>query len=94
MRPALVVGNGSDGEIQFLPAILIDDLGGRTLNSSRGFETPRVNQFASEGRRLPRTYPEPSCTPARVALMIARQLYRNGMGDTAVEISGFGLAAK
>jgi arylsulfatase len=77
--------------------ILIDDigfgdLGSRTLNSIRGYETPSINEFAREGMRLSRMYTEPSCTPTRVAFTTGRQPYRNGMGNTAVDISGFGLA--
>jgi arylsulfatase len=60
----------------------------------RGYETPSINQFAREGMRLARMYTEPSCTPTRVAFMTGRQPHRNGMGSTAVDISGFGLAAK
>jgi arylsulfatase len=79
--------------------ILIDDigfgdLGSATLNSIRGYKTPAINQIASEGMRLSRMYTEPSCTPTRVAFMTGRQPYRNGMGNTAVDISGFGLAGK
>jgi len=79
--------------------ILIDDigfgdLGSETLNSIRGYKTPSINQFAREGMRLSRMYTEPSCTPTRVAFMTGRQPYRNGMGNTAVDISGFGLAGK
>ena len=79
--------------------ILIDDigfgdLGSETLNSVRGYKTPAINEFAREGMRLARTYTEPSCTPTRVAFMTGRQPYRNGMGNTAVDISGFGLADK
>jgi arylsulfatase len=77
--------------------ILIDDigfgdLGSETLNAIRGYETPGINQIAREGMRLARMYTEPSCTPTRVAFMTGRQPYRNGMGNTAVDISGFGLA--
>ncbi len=79
--------------------ILIDDigfgdLGSETLNSIRGYETPGINQIAREGMRLARMYTEPSCTPTRVAFMTGRQPYRNGMGNTSVDISGFGLAGK
>ena len=77
--------------------ILIDDigfgdLGSETLNSIRGYKTPSINQFAREGMRLSRMYTEPSCTPTRVAFMTGRHPYRNGMGNTSVDISGFGLA--
>ncbi len=79
--------------------ILIDDigfgdLGSETLNSIRGYKTPSINEFAREGMRLSRMYTEPSCTPTRVAFMTGRQPYRNGMGNTSVDISGFGLAGK
>jgi len=79
--------------------ILIDDigfgdLGSKTLNMIRGYETPQINKFAKEGMRLARMYTEPSCTPTRVAFMTGRQPHRNGMGNTAVDISGFGLAGK
>ncbi len=79
--------------------ILIDDigfgdLGIPELNAVRGYSTPRINEFAKEGMRFVRMYTEPSCTPTRVAFMTGRQPYRNGMGETSVDISGFGLADK
>jgi arylsulfatase len=79
--------------------ILIDDigfgdLGSKTLNMIRGYETPAINKIARDGMRLARMYTEPSCTPTRVAFMTGRQPHRNGMGNTAVDISGFGLAEK
>jgi arylsulfatase len=79
--------------------ILIDDigfgdLGSETLNTIRGYKTPAINELAREGMRLARMYTEPSCTPTRVAFMTGRQPYRNGMGNTSVDISGFGLADK
>ena len=79
--------------------ILIDDigfgdLGIPELNSVRGYETPSINKIADEGMRLTRMYTEPSCTPTRVAFMTGRQPFRYGMGDTAVDISGFGLPGK
>jgi arylsulfatase len=79
--------------------ILIDDigfgdLGNESLNSIRGYKTPSINKVAREGMRLSRMYTEPSCTPTRVAFMTGRHPFRNGMGSTAVDISGFGLAGK
>ncbi len=79
--------------------ILIDDigfgdLGIPELNAVRGYSTPAINKFADESMRFVRMYTEPSCTPTRVAFMTGRQPHRNGMGDTAVDIAGFGLAAK
>ena len=79
--------------------ILIDDigfgdLGSATLNSIRGYKTPAINEFAREGMRMSRMYTEPSCTPTRVAFMTGRHPFRNGMGNTSVDISGFGLAGK
>ena len=79
--------------------ILVDDigfgdLGSETLNSIRGYKTPAINEIAREGMRLARMYTEPSCTPTRVAFMTGRHPFRNGMGNTAVDISGFGLAGK
>jgi arylsulfatase A-like enzyme len=79
--------------------ILIDDigfgdLGIPELNAIRGYETPSFNKLSDESMRFARMYTEPSCTPTRVAFMTGRQPYRYGMGDTAVDISGFGLPGK
>jgi arylsulfatase len=89
----------NDGKPPNILYILIDDigfgdLGIPELNAIRGYETPSINQFADEGMRFARMYTEPSCTPTRVAFMTGRQPHRNGMGDTAVDIAGFGLAGK
>ncbi|MFY0662582.1 MAG: sulfatase-like hydrolase/transferase [Shimia sp.] len=91
--------NANDGKPPNIFYILIDDIGfgdmgNPTLNAVRGYETPAINEFAREGMRLARMYTEPSCTPTRVAFMTGRQPHRNGMGNTAVDISGFGLADK
>ena len=79
--------------------ILIDDigfgdLGIPELNAIRGYKTPNINKLADQSMRFARMYTEPSCTPTRVAFMTGRQPHRNGMGDTAVDIAGFGLAEK
>ncbi|NOD78498.1 MULTISPECIES: sulfatase-like hydrolase/transferase [unclassified Ruegeria] len=76
--------------------ILIDDLGFGDmgipeLNALRGYETPNINDFSDEALRMVRMYTEPSCTPTRVAQMTGRLPVRIGMGDTAVDIAGFGL---
>lgn len=77
-----------------LDDVAFGDMGNPTLNAVRGYDTPAVNQIATEGMRLARMYTEPSCTPTRVAFMTGRHPIRNGMGNTAVDISGFGLADK
>jgi len=89
--------NKNGGKSPNIFYILIDDigfgdLGSETLNAIRGYKTPNINEFAREGMRLARMYTEPSCTPTRVAFMTGRHPFRNGMGNTAVDISGFGLA--
>ena len=89
----------NDGRPPNIFYILIDDigfgdLGIPELNAIRGYKTPAINQFADQGMRFARMYTEPSCTTTRVAFMTGRQPHRNGMGDTAVDIAGFGLAGK
>ncbi|MEP2530687.1 sulfatase-like hydrolase/transferase [Shimia sp.] len=86
----------NDGKPPNILNILIDDvgfgdLGIPELNAIRGYETPNINQFSDEGMRMSRFYTEPSCTPTRVAQMTGRFPARQGMGDTAVDIAGFGL---
>ncbi|MDP5220072.1 sulfatase-like hydrolase/transferase [Ruegeria sp. 2205SS24-7] len=78
--------------------ILIDDigfgdLGIPELNAVRGYSTPNINAFSDEAMRMVRMYTEPSCTPTRVAMMTGRLPVRMGMGDTTVDIAGFGLPA-
>jgi arylsulfatase A-like enzyme len=89
----------NDGKPPNILYILVDDMGFGDmgmpeLNSIRGYSTPKLNKFARESMRFTRMYTEPSCTPTRVAFITGRQPHRNGMGDTAVDISGFGLADK
>ncbi|MDV7144012.1 sulfatase-like hydrolase/transferase [Tropicimonas sp. TH_r6] len=77
-------------------SVLIDDigfgdLGIPELNAIRGYETPSINAFSDEAMRMVRMYTEPSCTPTRVAQMTGRLPVRMGMGDTTVDIAGFGL---
>ena len=89
----------NNGKAPNILYILIDDigfgdLGIPELNSVRGYKTPSINKIGDEGMRFTRMYTEPSCTPTRVAFMTGRQPFRNGMGNTSVDISGFGLAGK
>ncbi|TMV09136.1 sulfatase [Ruegeria sediminis] len=76
--------------------ILIDDMGYGDmgipeLNAVRGYSTPNINAFSDAAMRMARMYTEPSCTPTRVAQMTGRLPVRMGMGDTTVDIAGFGL---
>ena len=86
----------NDGKPPNIINILIDDigfgdLGIPELNAVRGYSTPNINEFADEAMRMVRMYTEPSCTPTRVAMMTGRLPVRMGMGDTTVDIAGFGL---
>ncbi|WP_171123431.1 MULTISPECIES: sulfatase-like hydrolase/transferase [unclassified Ruegeria] len=76
--------------------VLIDDVGFGDmgipeLNAVRGYSTPNINDFSDQAMRMVRMYTEPSCTPTRVAQMTGRLPVRMGMGNTSVDISGFGL---
>ncbi|WP_420337684.1 sulfatase-like hydrolase/transferase [Roseibium sp.] len=87
---------GNGGKSPNIVSILVDDLGFGDmgipeLNAVRGIETPNINRFSDEGMRMVRMYTEPSCTPTRVAQMTGRLPVRMGMGDTTVDIAGFGL---
>ncbi|MCR9087624.1 MAG: sulfatase-like hydrolase/transferase [Rhodobacteraceae bacterium] len=88
----------NDGKPPNVINILIDDvgfgdLGIPELNAVRGYSTPNINAFSDDAMRMARMYTEPSCTPTRVAMMTGRLPVRMGMGDTTVDISGFGLPA-
>lgn len=87
---------GNNGKPPNLLYILVDDIGFGDmgipeLNAVRGISTPNINQLSDEGLRMARMYTEPSCTPTRVAFTTGRLPVRMGMGDTTVDISGFGL---
>ncbi len=78
--------------------ILLDDLGfGEIgmpdLDVIRGYSTPRISQFASEGLSLMRMYTEPSCTPTRAAMLTGRYAARTGTSEAKATISGDGLSA-
>ena len=44
----------------------------------RGAPTPRIDQFAAEGKRFTNFNVEPTCTPARSALLTGRYAIRSG----------------
>ncbi|MTI02188.1 sulfatase-like hydrolase/transferase [Roseibium sp. RKSG952] len=86
----------NNGQSPNIVSVLIDDMGFGDmgipeLNAVRGYDTPNINDFSDEALRMVRMYTEPSCTPTRVAQMTGRLPVRMGMGDTAVDIAGFGL---
>lgn len=88
--------DGNDGKAPNILYILVDDIGFGDmgipeLNAVRGISTPHINQLSDEGKRMVRMYTEPSCTPTRVAFTTGRLPVRMGMGDTTVDIAGFGL---
>lgn len=79
--------------------ILIDDvsfgqMGNRTMNYVTGFDTPNINDFASEGMSLMRMYTEPSCTPTRTAMLTGRHPVRAGVEEVKVALVGEGLSAE
>ena len=90
--------DSNEGKPPNIVSVLIDDmgfgdLGIPELNAVRGYETPNINDFSDQAMRMVRMYTEPSCTPTRVAQMTGRLPVRMGMGDTTVDIAGFGLPA-
>ena len=89
----------NNGKAPNILYILVDDIGFGDmgipeLNAVRGISTPNINELSDQGMRMARMYTEPSCTPTRVAFTTGRLPVRIGMGDTTVDISGFGLPAE
>ncbi len=77
--------------------ILLDDLGYGEIGTpgltpSRGYSTPNIDDFASEGMTFYRMYSEPSCTPTRVAMMTGRYPVRTGTTEAKATLAGDGLA--
>ena len=74
----------NDGKKPNIIYILIDDVGFGEfgyplLNKVRGYETPNINKFATEGMAFSRMYSEPSCTPTRAAFLTGRLPVRSHM---------------
>jgi len=79
--------------------ILLDDLGFGEIGMPdmdvvRGYKTPHISKFATEGLSFQRMYTEPSCTPTRVAMMTGRLPVRTGMVEAKATMSGEGLSGK
>ena len=69
--------------------ILVDDVGFGEfgiplLNGVRGFETPNINEFATQGMSFSRMYTEPSCTPTRAAFLTGRLPVRSAMFEAKI----------
>ncbi|MBT8308041.1 MAG: sulfatase-like hydrolase/transferase [Maribacter sp.] len=62
--------------------VMADDLGFETLGTYKGssYETPNLDQLASDGMRFDHCYSTPLCTPSRVQLMTGRYNHRNYIG--------------
>ena len=71
----------------------VGEVGIPHLQKNRGFETPNMNQFATEGIYFSRMYTEPSCTPSRAACLTGRHPIRNGMYNVGFPYEYGGLAA-
>jgi len=78
------IQKNNDGKRPNIIYILIDDVGfgefgNALLNDVRGYKTPVINQFATEGMSFSRMYTEPSCTPTRTAFLTGRMPVRSHM---------------
>jgi hypothetical protein len=71
----------------------VGEVGIPHLQANRGFKTPNMNQFATEGIYFSRMYTEPSCTPSRAAVMTGRHAIRNGMYNVGFPYEYGGLDA-
>jgi len=79
--------------------ILLDDVGFGEIGKpdlavTRGYKTPNISKFATEGMSLQRMYTEPSCTPTRVSMMTGRLPTRTGMVEAKTTLAGEGLPAE
>lgn len=64
------------------------------MQQLRGFETPNLNQMASEGLLFTRMYTEPSCTPTRAAAWTGQYAIRSGMYSVGFPVEYEGFAAE
>lgn len=61
--------------------ILVDDLGYGDVgfNGSQYYETPNIDQLASESLIFDKSYMYPTCSPSRTALFTGKQSFRTGV---------------
>jgi arylsulfatase len=72
----------------------VGELGIPHLQKNRGYETPNINKFATEGQYYTRMYTEPSCTPTRAAFMTGRHAVRSGMYTVSFPYEYGGMSEK
>ena len=72
----------------------VGEIGIPHIQKMRGWETPNMNKFSSEGIFFTRMYTEPSCTPSRAAALTGRHAVRNGMYNVGFPYEYGGLAAE
>ena len=72
----------------------VGEVGIPQIQKMRGWETPNINQFSSDGIFFTRMYTEPSCTPSRAATLTGRHAVRNGMYNVGFPYEYGGLAAE
>ncbi len=83
------IGKKYNGKKPNIIYILIDDvgmgeLGSPILNNVRGYNTPNINRFATQGLAFSRMYTEPSCTPTRAAFLTGRLPVRSHMLEAKI----------
>jgi len=71
----------------------VGEVGIPQIQKMRGWETPNMNKFATDGIFFTRMYTEPSCTPSRAAVITGRHAKRNGMYNVGFPYEYGGLAA-
>ncbi len=72
----------------------VGEVGIPEIQKVRGFETPNINNLASEGINFMRMYTEPSCTQSRSAVMTGRHPVRTGMYTVSFPYEHGGLAGE
>jgi len=90
------VRDANNGERPNIVFVLIDDvsfgqMGKPALNEVMGVQTPRINEFSTQGMSINRMYTEPSCTPTRAAVLTGRHPVRTGIKEVKVALVGEGL---